>query len=51
MSNEFTVNSIFHLEIEKRKIEKEIRESKGIVPTVLYDKLDEIELKLLKMGA
>lgn len=51
MSNEFTTNSIFHLEIEKRKLEKEIKEWAGIVPAALYDKLDEIELKLLKMGA
>ena len=51
MVKECTTNSIWDLEIEKRRIEKEIREYKGIVPAELYDRLFEIELKLQRMGA
>lgn len=45
---EYAVHSIFALEVEKRKIERGIREYIGIVPDVLYDRLFEIEFKLMK---
>ena len=51
MTKEYTTNSIWDLEIEKRRIEKEIKEYKGIVPADLYDRLFEIEMKLQRMGA
>ena len=45
--SEYNAYSIFRLEVEKRRIEKQIREYVGIVPSALYDRLYEIELKLM----
>jgi len=45
--SEYNTYSIFRLEVEKRRIENQIREHIGIVPSALYDRLYEIELKLM----
>lgn len=47
---EFTANSSLHIQAEIKQLEKQIRNSVGIVPANVYDRLDQLQLTLMKRG-
>lgn len=46
MKSEFTANTALDLADEKKRIEAFIKSYVGIVPASLYERLDQIEIKL-----
>lgn len=50
MKTEFEANNVLYIQAEIKQLEKQIRSSVGIVPSSVYDRLDELQLQLLKRG-
>lgn len=48
MRTEFEVNNVLTIQAEIKKLEKQIRNSVGFVPSYVYDRLDDLQMKLIK---
>lgn len=48
MKNEFEVNDVLTIQAEIKHLEDCIRKFVGIVPSVVYDRLDNLQMKLIK---
>lgn len=50
MQNEFNANKVLTIQAEIKKLEEQIRSSVGIVPSSVYDRLDNLQMQLLEVG-